>query len=273
MTGPEVGGLLRQGKRRRLLIGAVIAWIVVLVGLSIWSVEREPATVPEQRDIAHAVPELQQAAGTLFTAADGDGRALVLGELELIGDCRITPVRSGTEAARDLTIYVADGGAKAALDQIAAGLPKRYQAYSISTKGGTRLTFHADAGNFIGIDGRVDATAKVLTLRLTSGCRPDSDDIPGEADPSAGAPPAVFGAVLAALSGEATSVPATTAVPGATSWTVALDEPTDLQERLRKVSAGAAVIRGDASVWAYRTGDDSVVVVPDGKRVRVTVSQ
>jgi hypothetical protein len=251
-------------------VGLVVAWIVVLVGLSVWSVRHEPATVPEQRGIADAVPELQQAAGQVFAAADGAGRALVLGELELITDCRITPVRSGVEAARDLMVYVPEGGAKAALDAITAALPERYQAYTVSTKGGTRLSFHADAGNFIGIDSRAEATAKVLTLRLTSGCRPGSDDVPGEADPSVGAPPAAFGAVIAALGGQAT--PETSAVSGAASWTADLDEPGDLQERLRKVSAGAAVIRGDAGAWAYRAGDDSVVVVPDGKRVRVTVS-
>jgi hypothetical protein len=262
--------LLRRGGRRRWLVGLVVGWIVVLVGLSVWSVDHESATVPEQRGIAVAVPELQQAAGVLFAAADGDGRAPVLGGLELIGDCRITPVRKGVEAAREVTVYVGEGQAKAALDGIVARLPASYQASAVATRGGTRLSFHADAGNFIGIDGASEATAKVLTLRLTSGCRPGSDDIPGEADPSAGAPPAVFGAVLAALGGAA--APETTAVHGAASWTARLDEPTDLQERLRKVSAGAAVIRGDANAWVYRTGADSVVVVPDGTKVRVTVS-
>ncbi|GIM93577.1 hypothetical protein Ato02nite_053700 [Paractinoplanes toevensis] len=249
----------------------------MLGGLSVWSVGHEKASVPEQRDIADAVPELQQAAGVLITAADGDGRALVLGGLELIGNCRITPLRSGVVAARDLTVYVPEGAARTALEAIADGLPPGYRAELASDKGGTRLGFHADAGNFIGIDGKAEATAKVLTLRLSSGCRPDSDRIPGETDPDAGAPPAAFQAVLAALGG-GTAAPEVQAVNRpdggvAASWSVELDEPADLAGRLRTVSAGAALLRSDASAWAYRAGDTSVVVVPDGKNVRVTATQ
>ncbi|MEU4239242.1 hypothetical protein [Actinoplanes sp. NPDC026619] len=263
------------GKRRRWLVGLVAVWAVVLVGLAVWSVRHQPATVAEQRNIAVAVPELQQAAGVLFAAADGPGRALVLGELELITGCRITSVRDGVEAARDLTVYVPDGQARDALDRIVAGLPPGYRAGVVASRGGTRLGFHADAGNFIGIDSSVESSAKVLTLRLTSGCRPDSDKTAGESDPSAGPPPAAFGAVLAALG--VSTTPDTTAVKGpdgglAASWSADVDEPGDLQPRLQKVSAGAAVIRSDAAAWAYRVGDDSVVVVPDGRRVRVTVS-
>jgi hypothetical protein len=265
-------------KRRWWLVGLVVAWIAVLGGLSVWSVRHEKATVPEQRDIADAVPELQQAAGVLVSAADGDGRALVLGELELIGNCRITPVRSGVVAARDLTVYVRDGEARTALEAIADGLPPGYRAELASDKGGTRLGLHADAGNFIGIDGNVDATAKVLTLRLSSGCRPGNDRIPGETDPAAGAPPAAFAAVLAALGGDAAASPEVQAVNRpdggvAASWSVEVDEPADLARRLRTVSAGATLLRSDASAWAYRTGDTSVVVVPDGTNVRVTVTQ
>ncbi|GIF24190.1 hypothetical protein BJ973_007670 [Actinoplanes tereljensis] len=266
-----------MAKRRWWLVGLVAAWAVVLGGLSVWSVRHEKASVPEQRDIADAVPELQQAAGVLFAAADADGRALVLGGLELIGDCRITPVRSGVVAARDLTVYVRDGEARTALDAIANGLPPGYLAEVAANKGGTRLGFHADAGNFIGIDGNAEATAKVLTLRLSSGCRPDSDQIPGETDPGAGAPPAAFDAVLAALGG-GRATPEVQAVNRpdagvAASWSVELDEPADLAQRLRLVSAGATLLRSDASAWAYRTDNTSVVVVPDGKQVRVTVTQ
>ncbi|MFD0519706.1 hypothetical protein [Paractinoplanes durhamensis] len=269
-------GVEAPPKRRWWLVGLVFGWIAALVVLSVWSVRHERATVPEQRDIADAVPELQQAAGVLFAAANGDGRALVLGGLELLGDCRITPVRSGVEAARNLTIYVGAGRARAALDGIADGLPRAYQPSVVATRGGTRLGFHADAGNFIGIDSNAEATAKVLTLRITSGCRPASADVPGAIDPSAAAAPATLAAVLEALGG--TAVPEVQSVSNpdggvAASWSAELDEPADLPQRLRKVSVGATIIRDDGSAWAYRTGDSSVVVVPDGDRVKVTVSQ
>jgi hypothetical protein len=212
----------------------------------------------------------------LFAAADGDDRALVLGRLELIGDCRITPVRKGVVAARDLTVYVREGEARTALDEIAARLPKGYRTEVVATQGGTKLGFHADAGNFIGIDSAADATAEMVTLRLSSGCRPTSEHIPGETDPSAAAPPASFAAVVAALGGGAETVVRAVSLPDndvAASWSTEVDEPGDLRERLRLVSAGATVLRDDASAWVYRTGGDSVVVVPDGTKVRVTVSQ
>src|SRR3954454_8736702 len=195
VTGPQVSWTppppVGQKRRRRgWLVGIVAGWIVGVAGLGTWAVWHSPATVPEQRDIAQAVPELQRAAGVVYAAADGDGRVVVLGELELIGDCRITPVRHGYIAARDLTVYVREGDARPILDAIAGALPEAYQAEVSRSRGGTRLGMHADAGNFIGIDTALDATTKTITLRLTSGCRPGPVSAVDKRDPGAAAAPA-----------------------------------------------------------------------------------
>jgi hypothetical protein len=38
------------------------------------------------------------------------------------------------------------------------------------------------------------------------------------------------------------------------------------------VTGGATVVRADPDGWAYRTGNDSVVVVADGPRLRVSAT-
>jgi hypothetical protein len=256
----------------------VVAWIVVVAGLGWWSVRRDRATVPDQRDIAVAVDDLRRATGALFAAAGGDERAAVLGPLELVRDCRITPVRRGMIANRDVTVHVHAGEALAALDAIAAGLPADYRAYVAERRGGTRLAFYADAGNFVGIDSDAESTARVVTLRVTTGCRPRGDAEPDRADPVAGAAPRVLDTVVAGLGGAAsapTSVQAVACPDGGVAATYSVDgmaAPADLAARMRVVSAGASVVRDDAAAWAYRAGDDAVVVVPDGQRLRVSVS-
>src|SRR4051794_5149948 len=109
VTGLQLGTPPPARKRRGWLVGLVFGWMAVVVIVGTWSVWHSPPTVPEQRDIAQAVPELQRAAGVVYAAASGDKRVVVLGDLELIGDCRITPVRHGYVAARDLTVYVRAG--------------------------------------------------------------------------------------------------------------------------------------------------------------------
>jgi hypothetical protein len=254
----------------------VVAWIVAVVALGVWSVRRDRATVPEQRDIRAGVADLQRTSGVLFAAALGDGRVAVLGALDLEQGCRITPVRSGTLASRDVTLYVREGDARTVLDAVAAGLPSGYAARVADVRGGTRLGLHADAGNFIGIDGTAQASAKVLTLRVSTGCRPDNGSV-DRSDPAAGAAPAVLGKVLDGLGAStgARSVQAVACPDGGVAATYFVDDvamPRDLSGRLRKISAGAQLVRDDASAWAFGSGNESVAVVPDEQKLRISVS-
>ena len=281
VTGPQVSWTppppVEQKRRRRgWLVGVVVGWIVVVAGLATWSVWHSPATVPEQRDIAQAVPELQRAAGVVYAAASGDKRVVVLGDLELIGDCRITPVRHGFVAARDLTVYVREGDAKNVLDAIADALPAGYGAGVAETRGGTRLGLHADAGNFIGIDTSAEATAKSFTLRLSSGCRPGPESDANQADPVAGAAPGLLATVADGLGPAGTPQVRSVVCPDggvAASYSVEVPKPGELARRMQALAAGAEIVRSDADVWAYRKGSDSVVVaVPSEGKLRVSVS-
>jgi hypothetical protein len=288
VTGPQVSWTppppVGQKRRRRgWLVGIVAGWIVVVAGLGTWAVWHSPATVPEQRDIAQAVPELQRAAGVVYAAASGDKRVVVLGDLELIGDCRITPVRHGYVAARDLTVYVRAGDAKNVLDAIADALPAGYRADVAETRGGTRLGLHADAGNFIGIDTSAGATAKSFTVRLSSGCRPGPGSDANKADPVAGAAPGLLATVAEGLGTVAEGLgPAGTpqvrsvVCPDggvAASYSVDVPKPGEFERRMQALAAGAEIVRSDADVWAYRKGSDSVVVAaPSEGKLRVSVS-
>jgi hypothetical protein len=286
---PPSGG----GRRKRWwLIGLVVAWILVVAGAGVWSVGHERASVPEQRDIGQALPELQKAAGVVFAAAGGPGRAIELGDLALAKGCRVTPVRAGVAAVREVTVQVRSGEAHSALEAIAEGLPGGYRADVSAGRGGTEFSLHADAGNFIGIDSAVKATAPALTLRVSSGCRPLGSHGLDRADPAARAVPGSLNAVLAALGAQPVAFPSTGAAASAGSGITAavravacpdgrvagtfvadgVAAPGDLVPRLRRVSSDADVVRDDDSVHAFRIGDDSVVVVPDGSRLRVSVS-
>jgi len=203
VTGPEYSfpppaGPSASG-RRRSLIAVVVAWLVVVVGLAVWSVRRDPATVPEQRSIAQALPQLQRAVGVVFAAAGGSGRAVLLGDLKVSHDCQITPVRAGVTATRDVVVYVRTGEVRAGIEAIAAALPKSYRASLAIGRGGTDYALHADAGNFIGVDADLDSGEHALALVVSSGCRPPVSGEPDRSDPATGPAPAALGAVLAAL--------------------------------------------------------------------------
>ncbi|MCY1142718.1 hypothetical protein OWR29_32390 [Actinoplanes sp. Pm04-4] len=256
--------------RRWWLIGLVAVWIAVVGGLAVWSVGHERATVPEQRDIGLAVADLQRAAGTAYAAATGTDRAVVLGEVELARDCRITPVRSGLAAARAVTIYVDDTKAPEVVEDIAARLPGDWAADWGLSSGGTRISLHADAGNFVGLDLSAAAVASTLTLRLTTGCRPLDGAAPSTADASAAPAPARLATVVKALGAQpAASVARTVVCPSggvAGSWTV---DGLPKQDG-RKVPAQP--VRVDDTLGAYLAGADSVVVRHDADQLSVTVS-
>ena len=276
MTGPDFSypppAAPKSAARRRWLIGITVAWIVVLAGLAFWSVGHDPATVPEQRTIAQALPDLQRAAGVVFAAAGGSDRAVVLGELEFTTGCRLTPVRRGVTAVRDVTVYGRAAAERTDLEAISHALPASYRSDISIGKGGTRFTLHADAGDFIGIDADAQVGAPALTLRLSTDCRPGTATTAERADPRAAPVPAALSRAVDATTpalGDAVETQAVTCPSGTVAGTYTVDG-VPLNEA--KPRPGDDVIRSDPDRRAYRTGTDSVVVVRDGQHLRVAVS-
>jgi len=259
-------------------VGLVAAWIVVLAVLGWWSVANDPPTVPEQRDIADALPVLERATGAVFAAATADDRAVVLGDLEISRDCTLTPVRPGVEAGRDITLYVQAGQALTALEEIVAALPAEYAAEAGASSGGRRIGLHADAGGFVAIDAAADSTTQVFQVRASTGCRPPADGV----DPDRDSVPATrlpdsLGRVLTALGGDAegATVNEVGCPDGGTGRTYTVDgipAPKDLGRSLQPVVHGATVVRAEPAGWAYRAGTDSVVIEKTADSLRVSAT-
>jgi hypothetical protein len=253
----------------------VAGWVLVLAALAVWSVRHDPPTVPEQQKLADAVPVLQRAAGSVVVAAQGPGRAVVIGALQISHGCRITPVRSGESASRSITVHVQADQARAVLDAIAASLPAGYRASAAHYNGGARVALHADAGHYVAIDADSPATAQAFSVVVSTGCRPDS--VPTTADPAAvGSAPAALAAVLRVLRGGGEPVVRSVSCPtGGVASTYTVDNIAltgDLGAALQPVLGGVSVVRSDPGVWAYRSGNDAVVTTADGGRVQVSVT-
>jgi hypothetical protein len=268
---PETG-------RRWWLVGLVGAWIVVLAVLGWWSVRTDPATVPEQRDIAAALPVVEQATGALLAAATaGDDRAVVLGDLRLSEDCNLTPLRGGIEATRDVTLHVAADRALPVLEEIAAALPPRYAAQAGDSSAGRRVGLQADAGGFVAIDAAADSGAQVVQVTVSTGCRPRSDsvDLPVAGPPVRDLPP-VLRSALGAFGGDRPARLTEVSCPdGGTGRTYTVDgvpAPRDLGRSLQDVVAGAKVLRAEPAGWAYRAGPDSVVILKNDATLRVSAT-
>jgi len=276
VTPPPVVGRRRP---RWWLVAVVVAWALALAGFAVWSVRNDPPTVPEQRDIAAALPVLERATGVLIAAADADDRAVALGELEFDTDCALTPVRAGVEASREVTVRVRADQAPAALEAIARALPQDYAAAVRHNKAGTRHALRADAGEFVAVDGAADANATVFTLRATTGCRPLASGVDLAPAPVVATElPTAFRDVVRALgvtTAGATSSTVACPAGGKTAQTVTAEDlaaPVDLGRSLRDVVAGAVIVQADPHVWAYRIGPVSVVVGDGAGQARVTVT-
>ncbi len=266
-----------RGKRRWWLVGLVAAWIAVLAGLGWWSVRNDPPTVPEQRDIADALPIVQQATGALLAAATaGNDRAVVVGDLRLSDGCNLTPVRGGVEATRDVTLHVAADRALPVLRAIAAALPADYAAEAGDSSGGRRVGLRADAGGFVAIDAASDSSAQVLQVRVSTGCRPRADLADAPDGGVAAEVPAAMRDVLAALGGTGaarlTEVPCPDGGTGRTYTVDGVPSSRDLGRSLRDVVAGTTVLRAEPAGWAWRAGPESVVVTKDGGTLRVSAT-
>jgi hypothetical protein len=270
----------RASKPRWWLIAGVTVWALLLTGFAGWSVRHDPATVPEQLDLAAALPVLQRTTGTVLAAADGPGRVVSLGETVFDRDCALTPVRDGVQASRDVTVRVPAGQAPAALAAIARALPPEYDAAARHNAAKTRFGLRADAGEFVGVEASAAAGDTVLTLRTSTGCRPDGAGAGEDRAPvPATATPAAFGAALAAVGagGAHTVTGSEVACPnsGATARTVSAEgiaAPADLNRAVRDLVGAGDLVQAGPPVWAYRAGDVSVVIDERDSRVRVTAT-
>jgi hypothetical protein len=209
---------------------------------------------------------------------------------ERVKSCKITPVRSGAEFRRVVDLYTSPGSESAILHMIASHLPARYRAQASSGGSGgsagsagsggsaAKLTLDADAGDYVAVDGTVQAPGLIRIVAAT-GCRQNvgaavaqPPAAAGSADIAALAPvlgalgrPAASYATVAYLScpsgGSLRSVRASLP-PGAA--------PASLATTLHALAATPAA--STATVYAYRSGSVDVVAVADAVTHAVTVT-
>lgn len=265
-------------KRRWWLVAIVTAWAIVVAVVAVWSVRHDPPSVPDQRSIKQALPYLERATGAMLAAADADGRAVVLGDLVFDRGCRITPVRAGVQASREVIVHVRADQAGPAFDAIAAALPADFHGQARHSPQGTRHDLYADAGGFVAIDATARTDDTVFTLTASTGCRPMADGVDlSPADSPATSTPAGYGKAVHAMGADqakATQLQVSCPDGGTASTVISgnLPAPTDLGKALEGLVPPTAVVQADPHNWAYRDGDVSIVVDETDNTARVSAT-
>ncbi|MFD0969843.1 hypothetical protein [Plantactinospora endophytica] len=263
-------------RRRRWLLAGLVGWGVLLLVLTVVSVQRDEPTVKEQRSIAEAVPVVDRALGELVAAA-GPDVAVELAERQVRDDCELTVLRDGATLDATVVVRAPEADVPVVLDRIAQRLPAAYQAVVRHSADGSRHALRADAGDFVAVEGGQRGPG-VLEFTVSTGCRPvsgDPDDRlvpplrPAEQDPLL---------LLGALGATEPTPPSLIAVDcpgGGKVWTArsaGRGVPAGPPSALLPRPAGAVVVADTADLYAYRSGPLSVVVESGDGRIRVATT-
>lgn len=260
-------------KGRKLLV-VVVAWGVAVGVMAFVS---PSITVREQTTVADSLEQLDRAIGDAAGVLSGSDYGYYLSPLSLVGECDITPVRSGERYDRTVTVHAQDTGA--AVAELVDALTDEYRLELVSgPESPVRYSGH--------IPGYVELTLTQLPdgsvqWRADTGCRRLGDDV-AALSPRFETPREIAD-VLAELnleadgfrlgsaqcsgigdrSGSARSVVATTDVP----------DISDVSVLAESVPDRAKVLVSDERVLAYRIGDSvtSVVLSDEDMTIATTV--
>ena len=248
-----------SGAGRRWLVGGAIVWAVALVGAGYLSARNSPPTVREQRSVAQAAPIVDRAAGELVAAAGPDA-VLEISRRRLSTGCRLTAARDGVTLERSVSIRTAEADGPAMVDRLTERLPAGYGARARHS--GAIHQLRADAGEFVAISGGVLAPG-VVTLTVSSGCRPPSTDLVAEAEPTGRPVDAVPLRVLTGLGAAGVERLPGTSVPCPGGGAA---------ETARAAGRRASGTAGRQAVQAYRSESTAVIVRADGDTITVAAT-
>jgi hypothetical protein len=265
--------------RRRWLLAGVAGWAVLLLVVAYVSVRRDEPTVREQRNVAAAMPVLSRALGEVLAGAGTDTVIEITGPTMEPG-CRITPIRDGANLVGTITLRTAEAAAPALLDRLAQRLPAEYRARVRHSTNGETHSIHADAGEFVGIEGGVTDPG-VIRLTAQTGCRPIPPGfviarsligLPIDDEPAR-----VLGALGVPVSGPVDRTGGVPCPAGGVGYTTRATgqgtAPASLDAALRPLAgAGAIVVANQPDLYAYRSGPLSVVVEAAGGEIRVATT-
>ena len=157
---PATIGAMR--KRTWMFVG-ISAWVVLLLGLAVYSYRHDPATVPGQTTVAQARATMDRVTGELQAVSS----SVQIGEYAE-QPCDITNVREGLALRRELTFSTQPGGEAVFVRSLAARLPAAYRARANAS--GDTVSLYADAGTFVTVRARKAEPGEVV-ITLASGCR------------------------------------------------------------------------------------------------------
>ncbi|MGC4748839.1 hypothetical protein ACLQ28_24755 [Micromonospora sp. DT201] len=259
---------------RRWLLAATAAWAVLLALLTWTSVRNDPPTVREQRTLDQAGPVVDRAVGELARAVGAAG-LLELGPARIASGCRVTPFADGARLRREVGALAPTGTEQAVLVGIAERLPASWRAGVGPGLDGPEL--HADAGEFVAVEGRPTVDGRVRLI-VDTGCRPVGSGYTAAPATAAGPEAAALTVALGALGrpGDAAPELVTAPCPGGglarTARSAGGADPASSTEALAPL-AGDAPLLDKPPVYAYRTGPVTVLaeLSPDATRLAATV--
>ncbi|MET7706528.1 hypothetical protein [Micromonospora sp. NPDC005413] len=271
-TGPDAPAPARSW--RRWLLAATAAWAVLLGVLTWTSVRDDPPTVREQRSLDQAGPVVDRAVGELARAAGATG-LLELGPARIASGCRVTPLADGARLRREVGVLAPTGTERAVLAGIAERLPASWRAEVGPGLDGPVL--HADAGEFVAVEGRPTVDGRVRLI-VDTGCRPLGSGYTPAPAAAAGPEAAALTAALRSLGRPSDDAPelVTVACPGGgvarTARSADGPGPAPSVAALAAL-AGDAPLLDSPPVYAYRTGPVTVLaeLSPDATRLAATV--
>ncbi|WP_433127504.1 hypothetical protein ACQPWW_31785 [Micromonospora sp. CA-240977] len=271
-AGPAVPAPARR--RRRWLLAATVAWTVLLAALAWTSVRTDPPTVREQRSLDQAGPVVDRAIGELARAAGAAG-LLELSPPRIAEGCRVTPFAEGARLRREIGVLAPADTEQAVLAGIADRLPAGWRAGVGSGLDGPEL--HADAGEFVAVEGRPTVDGRVLLL-VDTGCRPVGSGYRQAPSTVAGPEAAALTAALVALGrpGDVAPEPVTAPCPGGGSARTVRSAggpgPAASTDALAPLADNTPLL-DKPPVYAYRTGPVTVFaeLAPDDTRLAATV--
>lgn len=247
----------------------------MLLALLAWmSVRNDPPTVREQRTLGQAGPVVDRAIGELSRAAGAAG-LLELSPARVASGCRVTPFADGARLRREVGVLAPTGTERAVLAGIAERLPTSWRAGVGPGVDGPEL--HADAGEFVAVEGRPTVDGRVRLI-VDTGCRPVGSGYTTAPATDAGPEAAALTAALRALGRPSDAAPELVTAPcpggGLARTARAADGPGQAAstEALAPL-AGEAPLLDKPPVYAYRTGAVTVLaeLSPDATRLAATV--